>query len=432
MDFSVQLNNFFVIKLRILTINAYDIIGGSAIAAYRLCKGLERFYNDVEIFFIVGQKGSYDPKVYCTRKRKIESYLEGTINNITNRFGLQYLWFPFSTKALLRHANKLKPDIIYLRNIHGGYFKTSLIKNLSTLAPIVWTLSDMWSFTGHCAHSFGNMSWKQMESGCSDLNIYPAIGLDTGKWLLQRKKRIYRNSNITIVTPSKWLYNMVKQSPVFFKTKKIIQTYNGFDLDIFTPKDKAACRVALNIPPKAKVLMFSSHNLAKKNPWKGGDDLINILNEINNMTNEKIHLLVTGNGDLYELYKFDNLIIHQFGYIKNDIFLAACYSASDLLIYPTRADNLPNVLIEAISCGTPCITFDVGGCGEIISNGIDGFVIKNFDIELFSSKIIEILEDDQIQFSLSINARQSAEKNFSLEKMCINYYNIFQKTIGVN
>ena len=414
--------------MRILTINANDIAGGSAIAAYRLCKGLERFYNDIEIFFVVGQKGSYDQKIFSTRKRKIESYLEGIIDNITNRFGLQYFWFPFSTKALLLHANQLKPDIIYLRNIHGGYFKTSLIKKLSNLAPITWTLSDMWSFTGHCAHSFGNMAWKQMESGCPDLNIYPAIGLDTGKWLLQRKRMIYQNSNITIVTPSKWLYNLARQSPVF-KTKKIIQIYNGFDLDIFTPKDKTACRVALNIPQKAKVLMFSSYNLAKRNPWKGGDDLINILEEINNMTNEKIHLLVTGNGDLYELYKFDNFIIHQFGYIKSDIFLAACYSASELLIYPTRADNLPNVLIEAISCGTPCITFDVGGCGEIIQDGIDGFVIECFDIEQFSTRVIEMLNKPNKLQVLSLNARKSAESKFTLGKMCRNYYNLFNKTV---
>lgn len=417
--------------MRILVINTNDIVGGSAIAAYRLCKGLESFYNSVEIYFVVGNKRSSDTNVFCTRKKAREFWIERLLNKYTNKWGLQYFWFPYSSKAISYHVKKLAPDIIYLRNIHGGYFKTSLINKLSKLAPIVWTLSDMWSFTGHCAHSFGNMAWKQMESGCPDLNIYPTIGLDTGKWLLQRKKRIYRNSNITIVTPSKWLYNLVRQSPVF-KTKKIIQIYNGFDLDIFTPKDKAACRVALNIPQKAKVLMFSSQNLAKRNPWKGGDDLINILNEINNMTNEKIHLLVTGNGDLYELYKFDNLIIHQFGYIKNDIFLAACYSASDLLLYPTRADNLPNVLIEAISCGTPCITFDVGGCGEIIQDGIDGFVIECFDVEQFSTKVIEMLNKPNKLQALSLNARKSAESKFTLGKMCRNYYNLFNKTVENN
>ena len=129
------------------------------------------------------------------------------------------------------------------------------------------------------------------------------------------------------------------------------------------------------------------------------------------------------------MYKFDNFIIHQFGYIKSDIFLAACYSASELLIYPTRADNLPNVLIEAISCGTPCITFDVGGCGEIIQDGIDGFVIECFDIEQFSTRVIEMLNKPNKLQVLSLNARKSAESKFTLGKMCRNYYNLFNKTV---
>ena len=167
--------------MRILVINGYDVIGGAAIAAYRLCKGLQRFYNNVEILFAVGQKKSNDPMVFKTRKNEAEYYIEKCIDIVTNRLGLQYFWFPFSTKALLEQTNRFKPQIIYLRNIHGGYFKTSLIKDLSKNAPIVWTLSDMWSFTGHCAHTFGNMSWKYMESGCPDNNIYPAIGINTGK-----------------------------------------------------------------------------------------------------------------------------------------------------------------------------------------------------------------------------------------------------------
>jgi glycosyltransferase involved in cell wall biosynthesis len=411
--------------LKILTINAYDIDGGSAIAAYRLCKGLERYYDDLEIHFMVGKKKSFDPKIYCTREKRIEDYIEKVIDNITNRFGFQYFCFPFSTKAILKHVYKLNPDIIYLRNIHGGYFKTSLIYKLNKFAPIVWTLSDMWSFTGHCAHSFGNMDWKQMKSGCPDLDIFPSIGLDTGKWLLKRKKRIYQKSNLTIVTPSRWLEKMARQSPVF-KGKKIVQIHNGFDLDIFYPKDKVACRETLNIPKKAKVLMFSAYNVKKRNPWKGGNDLINILCNINKLVKEKIHLIVMGNGNIEELQKNRKFVVHQFGYVKNDIFLAACYSASDALLYPTRADNLPNVLIESISCGTPAITFDVGGCAEIISDGIDGFVINEFNVEKFSLKTIEILNDSEKQRAFSMNARKSAEKRFTLKKMCMNYRKVFE------
>jgi glycosyltransferase involved in cell wall biosynthesis len=413
--------------MRILAINASDITGGSAITGYRLCKSLERLFDSVEAFFVVGQKGSKDPKVFCTKKNLKQHYFERNIDKYTNKLGLQYFWFPFSSRMLLNLARELKPDIFYLRNIHGGYFDTSLIKRLSKYAPIVWTLSDMWSFTGNCIYSYENMAWKYMESGCSDIHSYPAIGMDTGKWLLKRKKKIYQDSTFTVVTPSKWLYNLAIQSPVF-DGKEIIQIYNGFDLDVFKPKDKASCRVALNIPTDSKVMIFSAQFL--NDPRKGGNDLIRILQSINQKTDEKIHLLVVGDRDLEDLYTFEKFVVHNIGYINNDILMATCYAASDVLLYPTKADNLSNVLLEAISCGTPCITYDVGGCGEIIENGINGFTIRSDDTVFFAFKVMEILESDQKQNIFSANARKSAEKKFTLEKMCNNYYNLFQKTIA--
>ena len=411
--------------MRILLINAEDVNGGAAVAAYRLSKGLERFYDDIEIFLAVGTKWSHDPRVFPTRQKGLQRIIENGLDICTNRLGLQYFCFPFSTSTLLRLARKLKPDIFYLRNIHGGYFKTSLIKDLTKMAPIVWTLSDMWSFTGHCAHSFGDMSWKYMKGGCPDVNIYPPIGINTGRWLLKRKRAIYQSANMTIVTPSKWLYNLARQSPAF-ENIDMFQIYNGFDLDIFRPKDKTACKRALDIPKECKVLMFSSRFLT---PWKGAVDLINILKSINKRIRDKIYLLIIGRGDFHNLSCLDNFVVRNIGYVRSDILMATFLSASDLLIYPTRADNLPNVLIEAISCGTPCVTFDIGGSAEIIEDGISGSVIPPFDTEMFSSKAIEVLEDHGRQRFLSTNARESAETRFTLEQMCKNYYNLFRRTI---
>jgi len=411
--------------MRILVINQSDLSGGAAIAAFRLCKGLERLYGDVETFFLVGLKISSEPNVFCTRKNFVEHYIEMLVNRVTNMLGFQYFWFPFSTKRILQHVKKVKPHIIYLCNIHGGYFKTSLLKNLSSFAPIVWTLSDMWSFTGHCAHSFGDMSWKRLESGCPDRKIYPAIGIDTGKWLLRRKRHIYQQTNITIVTPSRWLYRLAKQTPVF-KGKEILQIYNGFDLELFKPKNKGACRAELGIPANTKVLMFSADRL-KKNPFKGGQDLIRILCSIDKQAREDMHLLITGQENPPRLPLFQKLFVRHLGYIKTEELMSSCYSASDLLLYPTRADNLPNILIEAISCGTPCVTFDIGGCGEIIQNRVNGFVVTPFDIDKFASLTVDTLGSNEALKTMSQNARKIAEEKFTLEKMCHNYYRLFSR-----
>jgi glycosyltransferase involved in cell wall biosynthesis len=411
--------------MRILIINYADTLGGSAIAAYRLSKGLEK-YHGVESYFLVGVKRTADQNVFCTRRSQNEYYLEFALDKLTNMLGLQYQFFPFSSRAIIKKAEELKPDLIYLRNTHGGYFKTSLIKDLSGIAPMAWTLSDMWSFTGNCAHTFGDMSWKYMR-GCKDSKIYPAIKINTGRWLLRQKRRVYEKSKFTVITPSKWLYNLARQSPVF-EGKDIIQIYNGFDLDVFRPKDKATCRAALDIPPDAKVLMFGADSLAD-NPWKGGKDLLSILKSINTKITNEVHLLVVGSGDLKGIEKQKKFVIHKVGRVHSDTVMAACYSAADLFIYPTKADNLPNCLMEAISCGTPCVTYDVGGCSEIVKDGTSGYVITPFETDAFTNKTIEVLDNSDRLKGLSHDARRFAEENFTLEQMSNEYYQHFIKLL---
>jgi glycosyltransferase involved in cell wall biosynthesis len=411
--------------MKILTINSRDISGGAAVASFRLCKGLEKYHPDTKVFFAVGRKDSKDPKVFWTRKNLGEYYAEKMIDTATRLIGLQYVWFPFSSRKLIRIVDTINPDIIYLRNIHGGYFKTELVGHLSRKAPIVWTLSDMWSFTGHCAHAFGDTAWRRLESGCPDRRIYPSIGIDTGRWLIKRKKRIFQNADLTIVTPSKWLYHLARQTPVF-KNSKIHQIYNGFDLSLFRQRDKYTCRKALNLPIESKILMFCANDLSQ-DPWKGGRDLVQILEHIDGRISEKIHLLIVGNGDMRELHQFQNLVIKKTGFVRDEEILATCYSASDIFVYPTKADNLPNVLIEAVSCGTPCVTFDVGGCGEIVENRASGFVVPPGDIEGFAGNVMEILSSEETQTAFSANARRTAEKHFSLDIMCRNYHDLFQK-----
>lgn len=413
--------------MKILTINSRDISGGAAVASWRLCRGLEKYNPDIRVFFAVGRKDSTDSSVFWTRKNWGEYYFEKLIDSATRLLGLQYVWFPFSSRRLLGIVEKIKPDLLYLRNIHGGYFRTELVSHLARKAPIVWTLSDMWSFTGHCAHSFGEMSWKHLQSGCPDRRIYPSIGINTGRWLVKRKKRIFQNAGLSIVTPSKWLYRLASQSPVF-EQAKIHQIYNGFDLTIFRPQDKRACRKALNLPLDARILMFCATDLSN-DPWKGGRNLIQILEHIDSRGSEKIHLLVVGRGDLRSLHRFRNLVIEKVGFIQDEERLATCYSAADVFIYPTRADNLPNVLIEAVACGTPCVTFDLGGCGEIVENRASGFVVPSGDIEEFAASVLTVLSSEAIRTAYANHARQTAEAKFSLDLMCRNYYDLFYKSV---
>ena len=269
-----------------------------------------------------------------------------------------------------------------------------------------------------------------MRSGKYEKKIFPQIGINTGNWLIKRKKKIYEKSNIMFVTPSNWLYNIVTASPLTIG-KKIFCIHNGVDLEIFKPRNKTIIRNKINIPTDAKVITFIAEKF-KKNPFKGGGDLFKILEILDKQLNKEIHLLIIGKNFLYKNYMYKNIILHYFDYIKDEKKLSELLSATDLYIYPTKADTLPNVLIEAIACGTPCITFDIGGCEDIIKNDVSGYLIPQSDLNLFCEKSIELLGDKEQLNILSHSCRQYAEKYFSIDLMANRYFKIFEELKNEN
>jgi glycosyltransferase involved in cell wall biosynthesis len=408
--------------LKILFINKYDISGGAGIAAFRLNRGLEEHFK-TENYFLVGIKRSNLPNVFTTRKPGFENFIERGINFLFNQAGLQYKYLPFSARRIKELTKEIKPDIISLHNAHGGYFETSLLKELSKIAPIVWTLHDMWAFTANAAHTFGDNSWKDLKKGENENKHFPQIGLNTGNWLLKKKKEIYSKSDFSVVCPSEWLFNQAKQS-LLFTNKNIYYIPNGIDFRIFKKYDNSEVRKRFNIPDKSVVLAFAAEK-GMQSEFKGGDDLIKILKGINENAAEKIHLLIMGLGNYDKLNKLSNFIIHRTGYIFSEDAIAKYLSASDIFIYPTRADNLPSTLIESLACETPAITFDIGGCGEIVKDNYNGYLIEPFNIEKFISQTMELLKDKAKLGKLGKNGRQSVVDKYSIRTMTQKYYNLF-------
>jgi glycosyltransferase involved in cell wall biosynthesis len=415
--------------MKILFINLKDIEGGAALAAYRLSKGLET-YHHTENYFVVKEKNSGENNIFATIDKqsetleKIKIFTEFMVDRVCNKFGFQYYYLPFSPGFILKKARELQPDIISLHIIHGGYFKTSLIKKLSKIAPIVWTLHDMWPFTGNAAHTFGDESWKQLKGSKEETKIYPHIGINRGKQLLKRKQRIYRKSDLHVVVPSRWLHDLVKQSPVF-ENSSLYRIVHGLDLETFKPKNKTTCRKALGLAENAKVIMFSSADDLGKSPWKGGQLLLDILKTIDSKSSHTIETLVLGKGELNLPGPTNHLNIHRFLYIQGEPLLTVLLSAADLYIYPTRADNLPLVLIESIACGTPCITFNIGGCSDIIRDDVCGYLVEPFDTEKFANKTIEVLNNKEKLASLSQTSRKFAQQHFDIADMAKRYYDLF-------
>lgn len=406
--------------MKILFINKYDTTGGAAIAAQRIANGLAHFYQ-TENHFLVGIKKSRNNNVTPTRKYSWQSKAEQGWNFLSSRLGLQYLYFPFSTPAILHAAKEFQPDVISLHNIHGGYFETALLPVLSAQAPLVWTLHDMWAFTANAAHTFGDESWKQLRAGKAERKSFPAIGLPTGSWLLRRKQKIYSQSELHIVSPARWLYDLAVQSPAL-AGKPVHHIPNPLDTRLYTAKDKIAAKTALQLQADLPVISFVAEKLFSSE-HKGGREMLGILQQLDRQLSDPVQLLLIGHDRLPVV--FNHLRCHYTGYIHEETQMIACYNASDVFFYPTRADTLPNTLLEAAACGVPCVSFDIGGCREILLDQQSGYLIPAFDQEQFVHKTLQLLQNEKLRQEMGRQAMLHVQNEFGAEKVAAQYFHLF-------
>ncbi|MBC7487494.1 MAG: glycosyltransferase [Cytophagaceae bacterium] len=395
--------------MKIAIINISDRSGGSGIAAYRTAEALKRDFGH-EIFYLVRTKTLDQDNIYQTTGNAFKAKLERLFNVGMNLLGLQYVWLPFSPWFILNKLEEIKPDVVWINNTVGGYFMTSHIRTIAKKHKVVWTLHDMWAFTANGAHTFGDDSWKQLKAAKGESKIYPTIGLPLGNWLIKRKQRLFKDVNFTVVVPSTWMYDMAVQSPVL-AGKKIVRIPHGIDLNVFKPMDKEAMKEKYGIPRDAKTIAFIAQKL-KGNFFKGGSDLYDILKHLNEQTTFPIHLLLMGEDSMPELNDFKNLIIHPMGYVKEEEKMVEILNATDVFVYPTRADSFSLVLLEAIACGCIAISYAVGGCVDIVKNNYSGFLIYNYDANQAAVLIVSIFRNYEISLELVRNSHKHAEDVF--------------------
>ncbi|MBU3197732.1 glycosyltransferase [Clostridium estertheticum] len=279
-----------------------------------------------------------------------------------------------ATKEFIKKAKEYDPDVIHLHNIHGYYINIELLFNYlkETNKPVVWTLHDCWAFTGHCAY-FDYVccdKWKNGCDRCPQKSSYPQSLLkDNSKHNYANKKELFTGvKNVTIVTPSKWLSNLVKES--FLKEYDVKVINNGIDLNVFNPKDKNIFRKKYNLEEKFIILGVASI-------WEERKGSRYFL-EISKLIDKNSRIVLVGLNDKQLSTLPQNIIgIKRTNNIEE---LAEIYSAADVYVNPTLEDNFPTTNLEALACGTPVITFNTGGSVESVDESC-GIVVKKGNIE---------------------------------------------------
>ena len=268
-----------------------------------------------------------------------------------------------ATKKLLRRLDEIKPDIIHLHNIHGYYLNIELLFNYIREHDInvVWTLHDCWSMTGHCAwfDMCGCEKWKTGCFNCEQLGTYPASkGFDNSKWNWNKKKALFTSFNLTIVTPSQWLRDIVMNS--YLKNYRCEVINNGIDLNIFKPTENSEIKKVqkkYDLDDRKIVLGVAS----EWTPRKGLLDFIKLSEMM-----QDIQFVVVGLTERQIKEMPQN--IKGIKRTENQRELVALYTIADVFFNPTYEDNFPTTNLEALACGTPVITYDTGGSPEEIRN----------------------------------------------------------------
>lgn len=382
--------------MKILQINSVCGVGSTGRIATDLYKILEEQGHECKIAYGRGTapEGIDSIKIGSN----LDNYIHVFKTRVFDRHGFGSI---NATKKFIEEVKEYDPDVIHLHNIHGYYINIEILFNYLKEAnkPVIWTLHDCWAFTGHCAYFdyVGCSKWKNGCNKCPQKEGYPTSKVfDNSKLNYEKKRELFTSvKNMTIVTPSKWLANLVKES--FLGKYPVEVINNGIDLDIFKPT-KSDFRERYGLEDKFIVLGVAS-------VWeerKGLKYFVELSKELSD--DYKIVVVGVNKNQKEELPKTILAITRT----NNVNELVEIYTAADVFVNPTLEDNFPTTNLESIACGTHVITFNTGGSPESIENGV-GLVIEKDNLKEL------------------IVAIESIKNNIFNTKICENKYLRFNK-----
>jgi glycosyltransferase involved in cell wall biosynthesis/MoaA/NifB/PqqE/SkfB family radical SAM enzyme len=416
--------------LKIIHLTSVDK-GGAGIAAYRLHKGLLK--NEYDSTFLVLSKSGDDESVKKIEDLIYQNEQENFWLNQWNKCqesAKKYSYKPegfevftdINSEINLSNVNEIKnSDVI---NLHwtAGLLDSIYMQLAFFNKPIVWTLHDMNAFTGGCHYSDGCEKYKYGCGGCPQLGSNDENDLSHQIWL--KKSEAYKNLNLTIVTPSKWLADCATQSPLFFNFP-IVVIPNGFPLDIYKPASDSSENESSKIGEKQKLILFGADYETDRKGFKYLVSALELLSK--KIVDYKISLGVFG----YFPADFkipDNCTLINYGKISDENELAKIYGNADVFVLPSLEDNLPNVVIEALACGAPVVGFNIGGVKEQVEHKVNGYLAHAKNVADLADGIHWVLFESNYR-SLQNNSRSKVFREYSMEGQTTKYLNLYQNLV---
>ncbi len=415
--------------LRVTLASANDRLGGAAVAASRLHDGLladghaARFFVQTQTVAdpaTVSAKGGLQRSLNRMRSG-VDALALAPYNTSPGQFSTS--WLP---RVLPSLAAAGAADIVHLHWTNAGFLSVSDIAHIAQ--PVVWTLHDMWAFTGGCHYDDQCGRHAQACGRCPVLHSQSDRDLSARRHAAKRRQ--WQGHNMTWVAPSRWMAQQAERSAIA-QGKRIDVIRNGLDLQRYKPLDRGFARQALRLPADRRLVLFGALN-AGGDSRKGYDLLQDALARHAQApgAREATALVVFGSSPPREEMTHGLRTFH-FGHLADDISLALLYAACDVFVAPSRQDNLPNTVAEALACGTPCVAFDIGGLPDLIEHQRNGYLARPFDTEDLAAGIAWCLDTaDQRAQHLGAAARRFATEHLDLQQQTQRYVTLYRQLLA--
>jgi len=408
--------------MKILHLNTSDITGGAARAAYRLHRAL--LDQGLDSQMLVQSKASDDRTVIApeTKIGKAMGKVRPTLDQLPNRLyprrkqtPYHASWLPFS--GSVRKIRASDPDIVHVHWIAGGNLR---IEDLARIQkPIIWSLHDMWAFTGGCHYDEGCGRYQERCGACPVLGS--AKDKDLSRWVFRRKhKQFSKVPNLVVNGLSSWLADCAASSSLF-RNRKVVNLPNPIDTQVYAPMPKEQAKQILGLAADTKHVLFGAMN-ATGDERKGFAELTQAL-EL--MSRDNIELAVFGSSEPENAPSFP-FRTRYLGRLQDDISLRILYSAADVMVVPSKQENLSNAIMEALACGTPVVGFDIGGNKDMIEHRENGYLATPFEPDDLAQGIEYCLQHPDPK-ALRENARAKVERCFAAPVVAKQYVALYEE-----
>jgi glycosyltransferase involved in cell wall biosynthesis len=414
-------------KMKTLFLSTNDMVGGAARATYWLAKGLRNIGQEVSM--CVQQKSGDHSWIWVPEKSKIDRKLDlirPTLETFPLKIYPKRMGTPWSLNLLpnanlISSTSSFKPEIINLHWVGGGFLPISQFHSLT--APIVWSLYDMWAFTGGCHYDEFCGRFSGVCGSCPQLK---SDSNDISQYILKKKKKYWHSIPMTIVAPSSWLAAEARRSSLFHDLRVEVIPH-GTDLELFNPINKAFAREIIGLPKDGRLVLFGAAG-GTGDKRKGYEYLESALKRLSTLPGHgDINLVIFGANEPAEIPRL-GFPIHYLGRLHDDVSLAVLYSAADVTVTPSMQEAFGMTASESMACGTPVVAFGATGPLDVIDHKINGYLAAPYEMEDLSDGIAWVLDKGRSQ-SLADEARRKCERKFELGNVARQYANLYEVII---